>query len=364
MYPHTNSTQFITLNAGIASCFRRFYDLVVYLAKNAWLQKIQSIKHNQALIGPQSQLQEFLFGVDRNALTKAKPVLVELQSNICFYCQKPMKNDVEIDHFIPFARYANDLGHNFVAAHRACNNNKRDFLAAQQHRERWQNQNLVVNGQIISNELSAYFHCNADKSLAVSNWAYQVAQANNAKLWRGNKDHFEQAKPTAELFTFPNAPQPELNQVAEPAVSLKSIDSALKLPYFPNIKIACGHFKTGDESDMELMDAPLGAGKLDPQVHFLAHASGNSMNGGKHPILDGDLLLLELITSDKAGSLRGQIVAIERDDIGGEGQYLLRKVNKLPNGQYELIAQNPDYEVMIADESMRTFARFKQVVAE
>lgn len=51
-----------------------------------------------------------------------------------------MKNDVEVDHFIPFARYANDLGHNFVAAHRTCNNNKRDFLAAQQHRERWQNQ--------------------------------------------------------------------------------------------------------------------------------------------------------------------------------------------------------------------------------
>jgi SOS-response transcriptional repressor LexA len=364
LYPHTKSTKFITLNAGIASCFRRFYDLVTYLAKNAWLQKIQSIKHNQTLIGPQSQLHDFLFGFDRNALTKAKPVLVELQSNSCFYCQKPMKSDVEVDHFIPFARYANDLGHNFVAAHRTCNNNKRDFLAAQQHRQRWQNQNLVVNSQIISNELSAYFHCDADKSLAVSNWAYQVAQANNAKLWLGHKDHFEQAKPTADIVTFPQVKQPELDQVAEPAVSLKSIDNALKLPYFPNIKIACGHFKTGDESDMELMDAPLGAGKLDPQVHFLAHASGNSMNGGKHPILDGDLLLLELITSDKAGSLRGQIVAIGRDDIGGEGQYLLRKVNKLPNGQYELIAQNPDYKVIIADESMRTFARFKQIVPE
>jgi len=361
LYPHTNNSQFITLNAGIASCFRRFYDLVVYLAKNAWLQKIQSIKHNQALIGPQSQLQEFLFGVDRSALTKAKPVLVELQSSTCFYCQKPMKNDVEVDHFIPFSRYANDLGHNFVAAHRACNNNKRDFLAAQQHRERWHNQNLVVNSQIISNELGAYFHCDVDKSLAVSNWAYQVAQANSAKLWLG-KNSFEQAKQTAEVFTFPQVNVAEQNQVAEPVVKLKPVEQTLKLPYFPNIKIACGHFKTGDESEMELMDAPLGAGKLDPQVHFLARASGNSMNGGKNPIYDGDLLLLELITSDKAGSLRGQIVAIERDDIGGDGQYLLRKVNKLPNGQYELIAQNPDYEVMIADESMRTFARFKQVV--
>jgi phage repressor protein C with HTH and peptisase S24 domain len=277
--------------------------------------------------------------------------------------EKETKKTPEIDHFIPFKRYPNDLAHNFVAAHADCNNNKRDHLAAFAHRDRWLEQNLDIHKAEITNKLQPYFYCDADKSLAVSNWAYQVAESSSAKLWLG-KNSFEQAKPTAELFTFPNASQPELNQVAKPEVSLKSTDNALKLPYFPNIKIACGHFKTGDESDMELMDAPLGAGKLDPQVHFLAHASGNSMNGGKHPILDGDLLLLELITPDKAGSLRGQIVAIERDDIGGEGQYLLRKVNKLSSGQYELIAQNPDYEVMIADESMRTFARFKQVVAE
>lgn len=183
LYPHSKSTKHITLNAGISNCFRRFYDLVVYLAKNAWLQKIQSIKHNQELIGPQSQLHDFLFGLDRNGLGKAKPILEELQSGLCFYCQKPLKENTEVDHFIPFARYSNDLGHNFVAAHRACNNNKRDFLAAQCHRDRWQDQNLVQHKSIIERELSAYFHCDADKSLAVSNWAYQVGISSGAKFW-------------------------------------------------------------------------------------------------------------------------------------------------------------------------------------
>ncbi|MGO2075876.1 MAG: HNH endonuclease [Pseudoalteromonas sp.] len=192
LYPHIKGQPHITLNAGIASCFRRFYDLVVYLAKNAWLQKIQSIKHNQALIGPQSQLHDFLFGFDRNALSKAKPVLIELQHGNCFYCQKPLNDKTEVDHFIPFARYANDLGHNFVAAHSTCNNSKRDFLAAQLHRERWQEQNLVLNSQHITRELSDYFNCDADKSRSVSDWAYQVAQANSAKLWLA-KDSFEQA---------------------------------------------------------------------------------------------------------------------------------------------------------------------------
>ncbi|MDC9503677.1 S24 family peptidase [Pseudoalteromonas sp. Angola-18] len=374
LYPHIllgkgREPKRIVLNAGISQCFRRFYDLVVHLSVTEWIEKVQTIKANQTLLGSQSQLQEFLFGSNRTALKVVTPLLIDIQNGLCFYCQKPMnlkneketKKTPEIDHFIPFKRYPNDLAHNFVAAHADCNNNKRDHLAAFAHRDRWLEQNLDIHKAEITNKLQPYFYCDADKSLAVSNWAYQVAESSSAKLWLG-KNSFEQAKPTAELFTFPNAPQPELNQVAEPAVSLKSVDEALKLPYFPNIKIACGHFKTGDSSDVEYLDAPLGAGKLDPNVHFLARASGNSMNGGKHPILDGDLLLLELITSDRAGSLRGQIVAIERDDISGDGQYLLRKVNKLPNGQYELVAQNPDYEVMIADESMRTFARLKQVV--
>lgn len=363
LYPHTRSAHYITLNAGIASCFRRFYDLVVYLARNAWLQKIQSIKHNQALIGPQSQLQEFLFGVDRNALTKAKPVLVELQKNICFYCHKAMNDDVEVDHFVPFSRYSNDLGHNFVAAHRACNNNKRDFLAAQPHRERWQEHNLVVNGQTITSELSAYFYCDADKSLAVSNWAYQVAEASNAKLWLAT-NCFEAAKPTAKIITLvqPNAQLSPEKLTDADHTSLKRVESAVKLPYYPNIKIACGHFKKGDASDVEYLDAPLGAGKVAPKTHFLARASGNSMNGGKNPIQDGDLLLLEWITADKAGSLQGLTVVIEQDDIGGESQYLLRNIKKIADGQYQLIANNPDYAVITANEGMRTFARLKQVV--
>ena len=129
--PIAKANRTLRLKPGIASCFRRFYNLVVSVHKNSWLQKIQSIKHNQSLIGPQSQLHDFLFGLDRNALGKAKPILEELQHGLCFYCQKPLNGNTEVDHFIPFARYANDLGHNFVAAHRACNNNKRDFLAAQ-----------------------------------------------------------------------------------------------------------------------------------------------------------------------------------------------------------------------------------------
>ena len=135
------------------------------------------------------------------------------------------------------------------------------------------------------------------------------------------------------------------------------------LPYYPKLKIACGHFKTGTTDEAKLMPMPMGYGKLDPSRHFLARASGNSMNGGKHPIMDSDLLLLEFIDANHAGSISNQIVAIEQLDASEDQQYLLRTVKKLGQGRYQLIANNPDYQPIAATEEMMTFARLKGVLA-
>jgi superfamily II DNA or RNA helicase/SOS-response transcriptional repressor LexA len=136
------------------------------------------------------------------------------------------------------------------------------------------------------------------------------------------------------------------------------------IPYFPDLKIACGYFKTSqhDEENVRKLALPEGYGRLDTKRHFIAHATGNSMDGGKNPIRDGDYLLLETITSDHAGSISNQIVAIERQDGSGDDQYLLRYVRKLGPGNYELIANNPDYQPMPATEDMRTFARLKGII--
>ncbi len=151
----------------------------------------------------------------------------------------------------------------------------------------------------------------------------------------------------------PELPATPANPVAE---------QVEQLPFFPNIKIACGHFKTGHADVEEYLPAPSGFGHLSPDRHFIARASGNSMNGGKNPIYDGDYLLLEQVTPESAGSISNQTMAIERQDGAGDNQYLLRKVLKNKDGSYTLRANNPDYDDLIADESMVTFARFKGVV--
>ena len=102
LYPHTllgkgREPKRIVLNVGIAQCFRRFYDLVVHLSVTEWVEKVQTIKANQTLLGSQSQLQEFLFGTNRTALKVVAPLLIDIQKGLCFYCQKPMnlKNEKE-----------------------------------------------------------------------------------------------------------------------------------------------------------------------------------------------------------------------------------------------------------------------------
>lgn len=137
---------------------------------------------------------------------------------------------------------------------------------------------------------------------------------------------------------------------------------AIELAFFPNLKIACGHFRTGRADVEEHRLLPASYGQLDPARHFIARAAGNSMDGGKQPIRDGDYLLLELVSPTRAGSITGSVMAIERQDDSGDNQYLLRVVTKNAAGQYILKANNPDYADLPATDDMRTLARLRAVI--
>lgn len=160
--------------------------------------------------------------------------------------------------------------------------------------------------------------------------------------------------------------------VARPGVVPASVTpiqggtNKVELPYFPSLKIACGHFRTADAGTPEYKLVPKELGQLAPDKNFIARASGRSMDGGKSPIRDGDYLLCELISAESAGKLTGEILAIERQDEAGDNQYLLRKVLKDAAGQYTLRANNPDYaDLVVTDElraQLRTFARLKRVL--
>ena len=155
----------------------------------------------------------------------------------------------------------------------------------------------------------------------------------------------------AQILPFPQRPTAEYTERAE----------GIEVPYFPDLRIACGHFRAGRTDVEETYRVPPGHGNIDPSRHFVARATGNSMEGGKNPVRDGDYLLLELVDSDKAGSITGDVMAIERQDASGDDQYVLRSVTKQPDGRYVLKAANPDYPDFEANDEMRPLARVRAV---
>jgi len=152
----------------------------------------------------------------------------------------------------------------------------------------------------------------------------------------------------AQILPFPNPPAAGDTQGTE-------------VPYFPDLRIACGHFRAGRTDVESTYRVAPGHGSVDPARHFVARATGNSMDGGKSPVRDGDYLLLELVDPEKAGSITGSVMAIERQDASGDDQYVLRLVTKKPDGRYVLKAANADYPDFEANEEMRPLARLRAV---
>lgn len=181
LYENLDHGATITLKPGIAYCLRAFHGLVTELVRGAWLRYVR--RHNAAGLGGATDLAAFLFGTERADLSKHAVILRALQRDACFYCDGPLRRGGEVDHFIPWSRYPVDLGHNFVLAHRGCNNDKSDMLAAVAHLERWCLRNHD-HGATLAAEFDDVGVLHAlSSSLMVATWSYSQAEASESRLW-------------------------------------------------------------------------------------------------------------------------------------------------------------------------------------
>jgi 5-methylcytosine-specific restriction endonuclease McrA len=173
----------IRLLPGIPEAFRAFHPLLTSMIRGGWITQIHRIKSNRDLLGPSAELEEFLFGTDRKSLDRYRDLLHAHQAGECFYCGKKVTGKGDLDHFIPWSRYPLDLGHNFVFAHSACNNAKRDYLAAPPHIERWRVQNLDEGDSLGKLFSEASLLHDLERSELIARWAYQQGQDSKAQLW-------------------------------------------------------------------------------------------------------------------------------------------------------------------------------------
>ncbi len=131
----------IVLRKGVQDCFRRFYGIVLRLSRREWFEMVRRL--NPTSTGAPLDLAEFMVGSERNQWPGIRTLLREIQEGKCFYCQRMITGSEELDHFIPWSLYPNDLAHNFVLACRRCNADKRDNLAPVEALDRWIERNIV-----------------------------------------------------------------------------------------------------------------------------------------------------------------------------------------------------------------------------
>lgn len=187
LYPQDQKGNEIFLFPGVSFCFRRFHWQITQMIQGAWISWIQKNTENQKLLGQNISLKTFLFESKRMNLKAFIPVLNDQQDGCCFYCQKKIRKTPEVDHFIPWSRYAVDLGHNFVLAHKTCNGDKSDFLASETHLERWHQRNQVA-GKLLTTYFDAQqLPYDLHTSYTVAKWAYGQTQESSGTVWNGHK---------------------------------------------------------------------------------------------------------------------------------------------------------------------------------
>jgi hypothetical protein len=183
LYPNVGKGRSIELRPGVMYCFRYFYPLITDLVRGAWVRYVR--RFNAEILGNPTDLDQFLFGSERASLSVYGPILREVQEAKCFYCQREIgpSQKPHVDHFIPWATYPIDLGHNFVLAHETCNGAKADHLAAAQHLRRWTERNRCDGEHLRRQFITAGINQDLLTSSRIAAWAYSKASSVGAMTW-------------------------------------------------------------------------------------------------------------------------------------------------------------------------------------
>jgi hypothetical protein len=181
LYDNTGKGKKVTLKPGVAYCLRAFYGLLRDLIQGAWIRFVQKL--NAPRLGNITDLGTFLFGQDRTSLDAYRSVLMEIQEGDCFYCQKPLSKQTDVDHFIPWSRYPTDLGHNFVLSHPSCNHSKSDYLAAEAHLQAWV-ERVHTHGERLSSLFDELkLPHDRPASIRIAHWAYEQTEESQGQVW-------------------------------------------------------------------------------------------------------------------------------------------------------------------------------------
>jgi hypothetical protein len=101
------------------------------------------------------------------------------------------------DHFLPWARHADNSIDNLVAAHDDCNLKKHDFLAAAEHVERWRQRSVLHAKDLARIANQETWESRSGRTLGVARAIYRMLP-DDARLWRMGQEFIVIERPRIE----------------------------------------------------------------------------------------------------------------------------------------------------------------------
>jgi len=288
-----------------------------------------------------------------------------LNTKECVWTGKTITDKYDVDHAIPFVLWKNNDLWNLFPSDSKVNSNKKDKLPTSFIINK-RKDIIVYYWEQIKNKYPARFEYEAEKFGGIgffnniqNNWQNSLfssfteaveitAIQRGIQRWQPNSFKATGTDGIIYQSSLPNNIEIE-----------KENTKKIRIPYYPDLKIACGTFKDGYSDYTEnFIEIDLEFKNLNPKICFVIQAVGDSMDGGRTPIYDGDYLLFEI---NEGGTISNQLFAIELQDEFGDTSYIFKRIEKdIMTKEYKLVSFNKDYDDIFVDkEKMFPFARFK-----
>ncbi|MEP7120185.1 MAG: HNH endonuclease domain-containing protein [Byssovorax sp.] len=180
LYQHGKSLSFdnrLLLASGVSAALIALNGVVRPLIYRSWADMVARVN-----VLDEPKLEKFLFGEERIALDSVRPGLRDLQDGRCFYCEKSLGATCHVDHFVPWARHADNSIDNLVAAHVDCNGQKSDYLAAAEHVVRWRERSARHADDLAAIAVDQQWETRPQRTLSVARAIYQMLP-DDARLW-------------------------------------------------------------------------------------------------------------------------------------------------------------------------------------
>lgn len=190
LYEDFDSTlySFVLADQGLYLSYKAYEFMLKYkteienLNYYAWAKFLEKINTDEALVRVIDKLE--LSTPRRNNLTIYREILrKEFQERNCFYCGKPLRNTIHVDHLIPWSFIKDDKIWNFVLACPSCNTRKNNRVPSREYIIRLKNRNKKI--QLLDNEIVKTDFKTYSDDLPGRMWQY--AKMGGIKEYHSNK---------------------------------------------------------------------------------------------------------------------------------------------------------------------------------